>query len=132
RGTFRRFPGHGKQGSLVPGRVVGERRHRSHRGKHMLKFDVVDSARDASGRSRPRWRRRVLPMLAFVAVLAGVLAPTTAASAAGGASVTISSGATSVTAGSNVTLTLSLTCSVTGGCAGTTLTFPVNTYTDLT
>jgi uncharacterized repeat protein (TIGR01451 family)/LPXTG-motif cell wall-anchored protein len=98
----------------------------------MLKFDVGDSVSDRGGRRRGRWRTRVLPMLAFVAVIAGILAPTSAASAAGGASVTISSSLSSVAAGANVTLTLSLTCSVTGGCADTTLTFPVNSYTDLT
>ncbi|GAB3397986.1 hypothetical protein GCM10027568_34410 [Humibacter soli] len=64
-------------------------------------------------------------------VTLGVSIPMGAASAAGTASVSISSDGTPVAAGAATTLTLSLSCSVTGGCAGTTLTVPVTSYTDL-
>lgn len=85
---------------------------------------------------RPRFRRRgIQPILAtlatFVMLAVGLAGPVQSASAAGTASVSISPAAVTVSAGATTTLTLSLTCGVDGGCAGSTLTFPVTTYTDL-
>jgi uncharacterized repeat protein (TIGR01451 family) len=88
-----------------------------------------------SADARRGWRRSLraalLGVLSVALIAIGSALPIQAASAAGTATVGISASPTTVLAGASSTLTLSLTCGVTGGCANTTLTFPIPSYTNL-
>jgi len=73
-------------------------------------------------------RCRLAPIMACVAILTGVFA-FDRADAAGSASVSISPAAATTPSGVAATFALTVSCSVTGGCNGTTVTFPSTTVT---
>ncbi|HVW35175.1 MAG TPA: hypothetical protein VHL53_21765 [Acidimicrobiia bacterium] len=68
--------------------------------------------------------RRFLIVLSCLAILAGLTGFAGPAQAAGSASVTLTAPAASTPSGVPVTFTLTVSCSVTGGCNGTAVSFP--------
>ena len=76
----------------------------------------------------PRARRATV-FLSVAATLASLIASSPPASAAGPASVSITPESATTESGVAATFALTISCSVTGGCSGTTVTFPTDTVT---
>ncbi|MDR6972019.1 hypothetical protein [Leifsonia shinshuensis] len=86
---------------------------------------------DSSGRSAQPVRRAALRVAAFLGVLAAIVGLTMGlgAPAYADASITITPSSSTVKSGQAATFTVVVSCSTTGGCANTTVSFPTTTLT---
>lgn len=74
-------------------------------------------------------RPGIAAIVSCLSLLAGIAGSAATATAAGSAGVSISPAAATTPSGAAVKFTLTVSCSVTGGCNGTTVTFPSTTIT---